>query len=239
MKKVLRVQRLAQREERATVKRIISLSAFSIILAVFIFTLGIPLLGRFADVLDSFFGNRSEEQITDKEIPRPPSLDQLPQATNSAKLAISGFSDEGTVVDIYFNSEKVSQVKTRDGKFTYEDLILKDGENQISAKAASKLGKESDFSPTQTIILDKEEPTLEVETPAEGQTFSGDNRIRVSGKTDRDSQVYANGFLASVDFEGKFEVFVPAGEGETTIEIKAIDEAGNTKVVTRKINFRR
>jgi len=239
LKKTSRLERFARREEKATLKRIVYLSIFSIILAVLLFTLGIPFLGKFVDVLDIFFKDKNESQLSSSDSPRPPKIDDLPSATNSATLAIFGFSDESTSVAIYLDSKKIGEAQVKDGKFTYQDLILQNGENSISAKAQKGLELESDFSQVLTITLDKDEPALEVENPFEGQSFSGNNRILVSGKTDSDAQVYANGFLANIDQDGKFEVFVPILEGETTLEVKAIDEAGNVKIEKRKVNFRK
>src|SRR3972149_4497261 len=239
IKRTPRLERLSRREERKVVKRIVYLSVFSIILAVFLITLGIPLLGKFADFLNLVFRKNEISQVDSKSAPRPPVLDLFLQATNSANLTISGFSEDETKVVIYNDSQNVGETKVENGKFQFENLKLRDGENEISAKAIAKSGKESDFSGSVKIILDKEPPKLEIDTPSEGQSFSQDNRIKVSGKTDRDAQVYANGFLASVTADGNFEVLVPVLEGETTIEIKATDDAGNTKVETRKINFKK
>src|SRR3989338_7831313 len=213
IKRTPRLERLSRREERKVVKRIVYLSLFSIILAVFLITLGIPLLGKFADFLNLVFRKNEISQVDSKSAPRPPVLDLFLQATNSANLTISGFSQDETKVVIYNDSQNVGEAEVVSGKFQFENLKLKDGQNEISAKAISKSGKESDFS--------------------QG------NRIRVSGKTDKDAQIYANGFLASVTPEGNFEVLVPVLEGETTIEIKATDDAGNTKVESRKVNFKK
>ena len=238
-KRTSRIERLSRKEETKVVKRIVYLSIFSIILAVFLITLGIPILGKFADFLNLVFRKNEISQVDTKSTPRVPILDILPQATNSASLAISGFSQDETKVVIYNDLQNVGEAEVESGKFQFENLKLKDGQNEISAKAISKSGKESDFSGSVKIILDKEPPKLEVDTPSEGQSFSQDNRIKVSGKTDKDAQVYANGFLASVTADGNFEVLVPVLEGETTIEIKATDDAGNTKVETRKVNFKK
>ncbi|OGH48431.1 MAG: hypothetical protein A3G66_01440 [Candidatus Levybacteria bacterium RIFCSPLOWO2_12_FULL_39_17] len=238
-KRTSRIERLSRKEETKVVKRIVYLSIFSIILAVFLITLGIPILGKFADFLNLVFRKNEISQVDTKSTPRVPILDILPQATNSASLAISGFSQDETKVVIYNDLQNVGEAEVESGKFQFENLKLKDGQNEISAKAISKSGKESDFSGSVKIILDKEPPKLEVDTPSEGQSFSQDNRIKVSGKTDKDAQVYANGFLASVTAEGNFEVLVPVLEGETTIEIKATDDAGNTKVESRKVNFKK
>ena len=238
-KRTSRIERLSRKEETKVVKRIVYLSIFSIILAVFLITLGIPILGKFADFLNLVFRKNEISQVDTKSTPRVPILDILPQATNSASLAISGFSQDETKVVIYNDLQNVGEAEVESGKFQFENLKLKDGQNEISAKAISKSGKESDFSGSVKIILDKEPPKLEVDTPSEGQSFSQDNRIKVSGKTDKEAQVYANGFLASVTADGNFEVLVPVLEGETTIEIKATDDAGNTKVETRKVNFKK
>ena len=239
IKRTPRLERLSRREERKVVKRIVYLSLFSIILAVFLITLGIPLLGKFADFLNFVFRKNEISQVVTNSKPRPPIIDLLPQATNSANLMISGFSEDDTKVVIYNDSQNAGETKVENGKFQFENLKLTDGQNEISAKAISKSGKESDFSQGVKVILDKEPPKLEVDTPSEGQSFSQDNRIKVSGKTDKNAQVYANGFLASVTADGNFEVLVPVLEGETTIEIKATDDAGNTKVETRKVNFKK
>src|SRR3990167_5023273 len=182
LKRTTRLERLAKKEERETVKRIISLSFLSLILAILLFTLGIPLLGKFADFLDLFF-KKSETVTVSKEIPNPPRLNPLFSATNSAQLTVDGFSDTGTKVVIYLNSEKAGETNIADGKFHFEDLFLKKGENRIWAKTVSFDERESDSSQSQIIIQDLEEPQLLVETPIDNQSFSGDNRIKVLGTT--------------------------------------------------------
>jgi len=237
-RRISRLERLARKEEKNVIRRIIYLSGISLILAILLIKLGIPLLGKFTDLL-SFIFHKDETQLsTEKSVTQPPRIDSLPTATNSAKLVVSG-SSEGATVEIYLNSEKAGQSKVDNGEFTYEDLLLKNGENDISAKALDQSGNESDFSQSKKVIFDKEPPKLEVSSPSDGQSFSQNNRIKVTGKTDKDAQVYANGFLATVDLDGNFEVFVPVPEGETTIEIKASDEAGNVTIQTRKITFKK
>ena len=238
-RKMSRIERLSQKEEGKVVKRIVYLSIFSVILAIFLITQGIPLLGKFADFLNVVFRKNEVSQVDSGSVPLAPRLDTLPQETNSSTLTISGFSQDETTVTVFINMQKVGETKVVNGKFQFENLTLSEGENEISAKSISQSGKESDFSASIKVILDKTPPKLDVESPSDGQSFSQDNRIKVIGKTDKDVQVYANGFLASVNNEGNFEVFVPVSEGESSIEIKAVDEAGNTKTETRKVNFKK
>ena len=239
MKKNLRIDRLAKREERNTIKKIFYLTIVSAILAIILFTTGIQILGRFADFLEIIFPGKSSQQTDGSLQPSPPQLDRLPIATNSATLKVSGFSAGAASVDIYLNDQQIAEAEVNSEKFLFDNLPLKRGENTISAKAKSQSGKLSDFSQTLTILLDIDKPLLEIEAPNDGQTFSGDNRIKVSGTTEGTAQVYANGFLANVDSEGKFDVFVPVVEGETTIEVKSVDEAGNTTSQMRKINYKK
>ncbi len=78
-----------------------------------------------------------------------------------------------------------------------------------------------------------------IDTPIEGQNFSGNNRVKVNGQTEKNAQVFASGFLANVDSDGKFDVTIPLAEGENNVEVKAIDDAGNVKIVKLKVNFQR
>ena len=239
MKRTIRIERLGKKEEKVLIRKIFYLTIISIVLAVILFTLGIQILGRFADLLEIIFPNRGNQQTIESSLPTPPLIDKLPAATNSARLIVSGFATGASYVDIYSDEQKVGDSEVVNEKFIFDNLELKNGENNISAIAKTASGKISSSSATFKIILDIEKPSLEIETPIVGQSFSGNNRIKVSGKTDSDSQVYANGFLANVDPSGKFEVYVPVLEGETTLEIKAIDEAGNVISETRKITYKK
>lgn len=233
-----RLERLARREEKAIVKRIVYLSVFSVILIIILYTVGIPTLGKFADLLDTVFKRGDSTGSVESQIPPPPVLDTLPHATNNSKITVSGFSSSSVKAELYLDLEKVSEVQVNDGKFR-GDLELKQGENKIVAKAVSEAGKTSDASQEFTIIFDNKEPELEVTAPSNDQTFYQNNRVKVSGKTEKDNQVFANGFLANVDPDGNFEVTIPLVEGENKIEVKAVDIAGNTKMVEIKVNFRK
>src|SRR3990167_6815672 len=188
MKQGLRINRLAKKEEAATVKRIFALSAISALLALFMFTLGIPLLGKFADFLELILGSQNQQQSPDGKSISPPNLDPIPAATNSANLIIRGFAAEGESVELYLNDNPSAKAETTSGNFSFKDIRLQDGENSIAAKSLSNSGQESEFSKMLTIKLDTQSPALTVENPQQNQSFSGNNRIKVSGKTDQDSQ---------------------------------------------------
>jgi len=236
VKRISRVQRLAKKEEGDVIKRIAILSILSIVIIVLIFTLGIPLLGGFADFLGKTLGSKASSSSSQSQILSPPVLEGLPAATNSAILAVSGFASDGKKVEIFLNSSNIGEAGVSDGKFKYESINLKSGDNEISARSVSDLGKESDLSQISKVTLDTTPPKLSVDNPTEGQSFSGVSKITVEGSSDPNAEVLVNGFLANVGSDGKFDVAIPLFTGDNTIEVKAIDSAGNTTVV--KINVR-
>lgn len=239
MKRTYRVERLARREEKLIIKRIFTLSVLSIIIIAVLLTLGIPTLGKFADLLDKVFkrgGISTQQQAPSLS---PPRFDRLAKDTAEQRINISGFAASGNKVELYLNDNKVDEVEIVDGKFEFKDIKLASGENKVKARTIDGSGKTSDFSTEEIVNLDTVEPTLAVTTPVDGQTFERNNKVKVEGKTEKDAQVYANGFLANVDVSGNFDVTVPLVEGDNTIEVKALDEAGNSKIVGIKVNFRK
>lgn len=235
-RRVQRVDLLTKRTEKLQVRKSFYLSIVSIIIAVVIFTFGIGILGGFADFLNKIFVKESGVGKT-YELMQSPFLDDLPAATNSAKLKVSGLALDAKKVIFYVNGESNGETDVSGDRFSYEEVSLKEGDNEVKVKSQGAEDTESDFSKSYNVIFDKKEPELTVESPTEGQTFSGNNRISVKGKSEKDAQVYANGFLASVNFEDLFEVFVPLNEGDNEIEVKAIDIAGNIKSQKIKVRF--
>ncbi len=239
MRKINRIQRLAGREEKDVIKRIFVLSVISLLIIVLFFTTGIPFLGKFADLMDSVFGNNKQDVNSSTIVPQIPIIDTLPKFTNSSTITVTGFSSNSVRVEIFIDGQKTGETNVDSGRFKYESLKLLEGENNISAKAFNTIGGESDFSEAMKIVFSSKEPKLEITAPFDSQEFSGNNRIKVEGTSQKDAQVFANGFLANVSVEGKFDVTIPLAEGENNLEIKAVDEAGNTKIVTVKVVFRK
>ncbi|KKR78140.1 MAG: hypothetical protein UU23_C0003G0038 [Candidatus Curtissbacteria bacterium GW2011_GWA1_40_9] len=199
-------------------------------------TVGISALGKFADLLGIVFTH--EEQNTDENSKlTSPILNTLPVFTNDDNIKVSGFSPTGEKVEIYLDGDKVGEVILESGRFEY-DLTLKTGENEIAARTTSG-ARQSELSSSVIVNFDKTVPKLEVTNPSEGQSFYGDNKVPVEGKTERDAQVFVNGFLANVDSDGNFDVIIPIPEGDSELEVKALDDAGNTNIVKISVNIRK
>lgn len=235
-KRIQRVDLLTKKQEKLQVKKAVWLSLISIIIAVLILTFGIGVLGGFADLLNKIFTSENSNDGKNTSI-QAPLIDELPSATNSARLKISGLALEGRKVFFYLGDEKTGESDVSGDRFNYEDFILHEGENEVRVKSQGENEAESDFSKSYKVIFDQKEPELVIDSPTEGQTFSGNNRISIKGKSEKNAQVYANGFLANENSDGNFEVFVPLNEGDNEVEVKAIDVAGNSKSQKIKVRF--
>lgn len=218
-------------------KKNLVLSILGIVLIILlVFKFGIPLLINLSMFVS---GSKSKEEvkIQDPSFIAAPVLDSFPQATRSANILISGIASKDQTISLYINEELINKTETKeDGKFSFEET-LKPGENIVKTKAAIK-NKESEFSNTITIIYKSAPPSLNINSPADGQSFSKDqNSVEVKGTTDSDVRVTINGFWAITDMSGNFSYKLLLKNGENIIKIIAADLAGNKTEKEIKITY--
>ncbi len=179
------------------------------------------------------------QTATNSGVVFPPSLQAIPQATNSATMTISGFSDKGNNVSLYLNGDQFgSTLAANDGTFTFPDVTLKDGQNTIYAKAANSSGKESENSNQLSILFKKTSPKLELAGPDDNLTVTGDNKfVVVSGLTDPQNSVTVNDHIVVVNPDGSFSYQQILNDGDNTINIVSTDSAGNQTKTTRRVKY--
>ncbi len=169
----------------------------------------------------------------------PPTINSLPDATNKSEIDVSGSAAKDQTISLYVHDDLVEKLPTKDdGSFKFNSVTLSQGKNEIKVKAVTKDKKQSDFSQVVTIFYLNKEPSLEMQSPTNGQTFSKDDSpISVSGKTDPGVTVTVNDFLAIVDSQGSFTARLSLKGGENTIKIVATDKAGNKKEQEIKVIY--
>lgn len=229
--------RLSRRMEQKTKKNLL-LNVLGIILAMLlIFKFGIPLLINLSTFLSGSKGSLGQSESKDPSFVAPPILNSFPQATSSARITISGVASKDQKISLYINSNLIDQTKTaEDGSFSFEPT-LKSGENTIRAKAIAE-NKESGFSEPLSIIFKSAPPSLNVNGPADGQSFGKDQNIAdVHGTTDPDVKITVNGFWAITDSDGSFSYRLPLQNGENKIKVTATDIAGNKTEKEIKVTF--
>ncbi|MEK7092334.1 MAG: hypothetical protein AAB907_01785 [Patescibacteria group bacterium] len=230
--------RLSRKAQRQSLKTLI-FSLFGIIAVIIVvIKFGIPLLVATTYMLSGASNSKSEEKKSEIFV-SVPMLDIPFVATNSAKINISGTSTKGYQIKLYVNDAVVDTVKVdSDNIFSFEEVLLEDGDNIIQAKAITKDKDESKLTESVKISYLHKEPNLSIESPSNGQTYPKEEATaRVSGQTDQGVKITINGLWAIVNPDGKFSYLLPLHTGENIIKITADDGAGNKKEEERKVTL--
>lgn len=230
--------RLAKIEERKNIRKAIVftiLTLFSILAVIFF---GLPIIAKFAIF---FSGLKKSSQPVDKNDitpPSPPQIDVLPETTNKNPIEISGSSEAGTAVSLFLNDKKEELIANKEGRFSFT-FKLKDGLNTISATSKDLSGNESQKTETMMITLDVSPPSLEIESPKDGESFFGSKKSQViiRGKSEEGVSVTVNDRIALVDDQGNFTLTTSLAEGVNIYSIKAQDRAQNTTEKTLTLTF--
>lgn len=233
-----RRSRLTLKTERRTRKTIILTSLGIIIILILLIKFGVNLLVGFSVFLA---GTKNQPSInttsSGNTFIAPPVLNPLPNATNSAKIIISGKSQPDKTIGLYVNNDLKDTAPTdKDGNFSFEQT-LSPGDSQIKTRA-EKNSKSSDFSNSFTVSFKNSAPSLNIDSPSDGQSFSKDqNNINVKGKTDPGVTVTVNGFWAIIDENNNFSYTLPLQNGDNQIKIVATDQAGNNTEKNLKVTY--
>lgn len=209
-------------------KKNLLLSLLGIVVVVFLmFKLGLPFLINLSLFLSGSGGNQELSVSKKSSFIAPPLLNPFPQATSSANIIISGIGSKDQTINLYINDELINKVRTQDdGAFSFNELI-KPGENVIKVKAIEN-DVESEFSNSIATVFKSSNPSLNIISPSNGQSFSKDQNIAdIKGTTDADVKVIVSGFWAITDDAGNFTYRLPLQNGENKIKIIATDTAGN------------
>ena len=179
-------------------------------------------------------------QEVDSIPPQPPVFSAPPSATSSTQVALTGFSEANSTVNLIVNGEKVSEKPTgEDGEFEIE-LTLQQGENTVTAVAEDAAGNTSPQSREYKIVIDSEDPEIQLEQPEDGATFYGlrNQTVTIRGVTEPGAEVYINGSITFADAEeGTFETSYRLEEGDNELTIRAVDAAENEAEIKRVVRF--
>lgn len=234
-----RFSRLAHFEEKRAYRRLLLTLTASLIILLSLIFLGIPALIKFSLLISSLKGSSETSTISDTTPPYPPRLEAPYTATNSAKIAVSGYGEPGTTLEVFLNGASLKKILFgNDGQFSLSDISLTEGENKITATAKDATGNISQPGNTLVIIYKKTPPALDITEPQDGQSFNGENKeAKITGITEAGAIVTINGRLVMVRHDGTFTYSLPLSSGENLIKIIASDIAGNQTIVERRVNY--
>lgn len=170
----------------------------------------------------------------------PPVLSIPFEATNSSQININGFGTPNSKVKLYLDGESLQTLEVAsDGSFTFTNVNLNLGTNNIYGTTVDDQNKESLPSKTIKLFFDNEKPPLTINEPEDNKTIQGgEKKVKVTGKTDTGVNIFVNGTQIIVDRDGNFSTDQNINEGDNTISIKAIDTASNSTETERKVIYK-
>lgn len=181
---------------------------------------------------------KAPANIAQNPLLAPPVLTIPNASTNNPEIEITGYAIPNSEVKIYLDDDLQDIIKiSGDGTFTSKKILLRLGTNNIYGKAVDENGEESLPSKTIKLIYDNEKPLLEVHEPENGKNIQGERRLKISGKTEANAEVFVNDSRVITDSEGTFTTEYYLNDGENVIVVKSRDQATNTAEITRTVNF--
>lgn len=199
-----------------------------IVVIVLVIMFGMDFLIKFSLLVRHSSGSTTASTKDDLAYIEPPIINPLSDATKSATITVDGDAGDKQTVKLYINDKLVDQTDVDKNKqFSFSNVSLDKGNNTIKVKAVTPDGKESDYSPvTQITYIDKP-PSLDINSPHDGDTVSKDNPLSITGKTDPNVKVTVNDFWAIVQDDGNFSYRYTVHDGDNDIKVVATDDAGN------------
>lgn len=235
-----RRSRLARYENRKIMWQSVGLLVMAIVIVILLAVWGIPLMVRMA----GFWGDlrlSSQPIVSDDDIaPFAPQIALDYEATSSARIDVSGYAEASSTVLLFRNGSKVAEVVVDDeGEFRFLNVKLLFGENDFTAQAMDSAGNESQTSKIRSVLFDDETPELTVTSPDidSGEVRTENRSMDVEGQTEEGARVYVNNRLARMSSGGVFKSQIGLSDGDNTIEIRAVDRAGNSSRLEFKVTY--
>lgn len=209
------------------------------VLLYFIFTFGIKLLLNTSSFISGLFPQPSVKPISKTEDSFN-SIDiiSIPDATNSAKIIVSGSSLNFETINFYLNSKKIKEIKSVADTFNEEIGDLEKGDNYVYVRAVSADKKIQKNTITYKVFYKSEKPKLEITEPSDNST-TNNQEIKIKGNTDKETYIHINNLPIVVDANGGFETSVRLIDGDNQIIVTAQDIAGNIETKNIKVTYQK
>ncbi len=229
------MKKFASHQQRKYSHQILFYLFLLILIIIFIATIGIKLIIN-TTLFVAEYSHRDRDKLIQKtsntEFILPPEILDLPSATNSATIHVTGKATRAKKLSLYVNDKLYKEIVLPEDSFE-TDIDLDPGENSIYLALEDSKTKQKKQSVTYQVVYKSEKPKLEIIFPNDQEKVSKDE-IEVVGQTDKETFIKINELPAIVNVEGKFLYTLKLKEGENMIKIEAQDIAGNieTKELT-------
>ena len=234
------MSRLYQRRQKKIKIRTLLLIILIPLLAIYLFLVGFDFLINSAVFVNNLVNKDKEVAATDEnddDFFGTISLDPPPEATNSAKITLTGQASGFEIGEIYLDGKKVDEDKLpSDSYFSFEIGNLSEGNNEIFILAKTKDGKNKKESEKYSVLYKSSPPSLSVSEPSDGQKFDKPD-VEIKGTSDENTNIKIANFPVISSSNGDFSGKVRLKQGENIIEIIAEDTAGNITKLELKLIY--
>ena len=229
------MSRLQEQQKKKFTKNVIFGILIFLTVIILILTVGLRIL-----LNTSIFVARLSEKRTAQPLIKNQNLifdvdiDNIPLATNSAKIFVGGSVVNFNQVEFYVNGDLVKEISLFvSDNFSEEIGDLQPGKNDVYVIAKSKEQNEVKKSKEYNVFFKSEKPKLEIKEPQDGLK-TNKQEINLVGETDKETYIKVNDLPVVVDAQGIFQTSLKLKEGENKIIISAQDIAANIeeKVLT-------
>ncbi len=226
--------RLSSYQQKQFRKKIITYLVFIVFLIFFMFTIGFRLIIGTGIFINNLTNSKKITPLEKKDyFYGSLTIDSIPQATNSARIIVSGSVTNYESVEFYINNKKVKENPFQSSdSFTEEIGDLNPGQNEIYLKAFTKDKSKQKESQKYTIIYKNTKPKLVIKEPS-SDTKTNKQDMKVAGQTDKEIFIKVNDLPIVVSSDSSFQTIVRLKDGANTLKITAEDNAGNieTKMI--------
>ena len=231
--------RLERVQEKKMKNTIFLYAAILFLVIFFIFTYGFKLLLNTSGFIAGLFPQPSTKPLSKTEDSfNSIDISSIPQATNSAKIIVSGSILNFDILDFYLNGNKVKEIETSSDTFSEEIGDLERGDNDVYILAKSKDSKIEKNTITYKVFYKNEKPKLDISEPLDNFT-TNNQEIKVKGSTDKETYIHVDNLPVVVDANGSFETTVRLKDGDNQIVITAADTAGNMEIKSLKVTYQK
>ena len=210
----------------------------AVVLIIIMLIWGLPALAR---LVGYFTKSDTDSTPTTNELrPAPPIFSDIPEATYSAKVKISGFAQPGLDIVLYVNATEVDRkLISESGDFTFDNVSLTEGDNSVYAYSQTPHDLRSEQSRTYTVSLDTTKPVVTIDSPHDGDVSHGQSgqTVTFTGSVNEPGSKVFIGERMAIVSDGKFSLPYQLASGDQEIPIRAVDRAGNENVSSIKLRW--
>jgi|GEM_PF-1033907 len=233
--------RLQSHQKKVYASKVIFFVIILVLVVVFIFTIGIKMVVNTSITVSRLEAEKNSDQASSARndgFYGSISVDPIAEATNSAKITVSGSVTNFDTLIFYLNGQKVMEKKLNGDNFSEEIGDLKKGDNKIFLLAKAIKEKKQKQTDNYTVSFKTDKPKLEISEPT-NDSKTNKQEIGIVGKTDKDVSITVNDSPVVIDSKDEFRTSVRLHDGENKIIIKALDNFGNAEEKTLTVTYQK